>query len=72
MISIDRKRPFKMTNEHPSTIEYIMGLDPKQMKEALEALPPEQKSILINKLCKNVNDAVSVVLNNKEQIWANR
>lgn len=61
-----------MTTGHSPTLAYIMSLEPAQMKEALAALPPEQKSVLIGELCRNVSEAVASVLANKEQIWEDR
>lgn len=54
------------------TVEYIIGLEPEQMKEAIAALPKEQRDVLVGELLRHVQETVSFVLANKEQIWEDR
>ena len=61
-----------MTIENSPTLEYMIGLEPKQMTEAFKMLPPDQKSRLISELSRKVGEAMMLALNNKEQIWENR
>ena len=61
-----------MTSNNSSTLEYIMSLTPEQMTEAFKVLPPDQKIRLISELCRKVNETVTLVLDNKEQIWEDR
>ena len=61
-----------MTIENSPTLEYIMSLEPEQMSEAFKMLPPDQKTRLISELCRKVGEAVTLVLDNKEQIWEDR
>ena len=61
-----------MTIENSPPLEYMIGLEPKQMTEAFKMLPPDQKSRLISELSRKVSEAVTLALNNKEQIWEDR
>lgn len=53
-------------------LAYLLTLTPEQVKETVLVLPSEQRSLLISEFCRNVGEAVEVVLDNKEQIWEDR
>lgn len=51
------------------TIDYLATLSDAEMKAAIAAMPPEERSMLVQTLCHNVNLMARKIIDNKDEIW---
>jgi len=55
-----------------TTFEYLMTLTPEQAAEAVKAMSPEAKRLVLVELCGSIDRMAKDIVQNADEIWENR
>ena len=50
-------------------LQYLEGMTPEQMKDAVRALSPEQRADLVRAMCGRINQIAAAMVEHKEHLW---